>query len=99
MSLNRYEEALLRYLNDNPDEKRFWSSRVLELDRVGGTAEGLAAVLDDELREYAAERDRQDATAGGRFGSGEVSMRNLAELLFVVWTPPKKAGRSGKASP
>ncbi|RME72494.1 MAG: hypothetical protein D6781_02125 [Verrucomicrobia bacterium] len=88
MSLNRCEEALLNYLEDHPDEKRFWTSRVLELDGVGGTREGLASTLDQELRAYAAERDRLAPPDHQRFGGGSVSMRNLAELLFLTWTPP-----------
>lgn len=89
VSLNRCEEALLRYVRDRPDEKRFWSARVLAVDGAGGALEGRVAGLDRELRDYAAERGRADAALLDTFGGGRVSMRNLAEHLLFLWTPPK----------
>ncbi len=89
VSLNRCEEALLRYVRDRPDEKRFWSARVLAVDRAGGALEGRVAGLDRELRDYAAERGRADGALLETFGGGRVSMRNLAEHLLFLWTPPK----------
>jgi hypothetical protein len=89
VSLNRCEEALLRYVSDRPDEKRFWAARVLEIDRAGGALEARVAGLDRQLRDYAAERGRADAALLETFGGGRVSMRNLAEHLLHLWTPPK----------
>ena len=89
MSLNRCEEALLRYVTDRADEKRFWLARVLEWDRASGPLEARVAGLDGQLREYAAERGRADPSLADTFGAGRVSMRNLAEHLLGLWTPPK----------
>ena len=89
VSLNRCEDALLRYVVDRADEKRFWTVRVLEWDRAGGALESRVAGLDRELRDYAAERGRADVTLLETFGGGRVSMRNLAEHLLGLWTPPK----------
>lgn len=89
VSLNRCEDALLRYVSDRPDEKRFWAARVLETDRAGGPLEARVAGLDRQLRDYAAERGRADAALVDSLGGGRVSMRNLAEHLLHLWTPPK----------
>jgi len=89
VSLNRCEEALLRYVSERPDEKRFWSARVLAVDGAGGALEARVAGLDRELRAYAAERGRADAALLDTVGGGRVSMRNLAEHLLHLWTPPK----------
>ncbi len=94
VSLNRCEDSLLRYVSDRADEKRFWHARVLEADRAGGSLVDRVAALDDQLREYAAERGRADPALRDAFGDGRVSMRNLAQHLLNLWTPPKP-----KASP
>ena len=56
MSLNRCEDAFLAYLRAHPDEQRFWTARVLETDRRGGSSDMRASALELELRAYAAER-------------------------------------------
>lgn len=101
MSLNRCEESLLHYVRDRPDEHRFWSARVLELDRGEGSAGARVATLERELRAYAVERGRADPALLDTFGGGRVSLRNLAEYLLAVWTPPRpprrRAGRAPEA--
>lgn len=89
VSLNRSEDALLRYISDHADEKRFWTARVLQWDRAGEAFAARVAGLDRELRDYAAERGRADPSFLETFGGGRVSMRNLAEHLLALWTPPK----------
>lgn len=89
MSLNRCENALLAYLRDHPDETRFWTARVLEIDRAPGTPDSRASQLDQELRTYVAERTRADPSLIETIGNGIVSMRNFAEYLLAVWTPPR----------
>lgn len=89
VSLNRCEDALLRYVSDRPDEKRFWLARVLEIDRSGGSLVDRVAALDGQLRDYAAERGRADASLRDTLGDGRVSMRNLAHHLLNLWPPPK----------
>lgn len=89
MSLNRCENALLSYFRDHPDETRFWTARVLEIDRTPGTKESRATQLDQELRNYVAERVRANPSLIETIGSGTVSMRNFAEYLLAVWTPAR----------
>lgn len=89
VSLNRCEDALLRYVRDHAEEQRYWSARVLVWDRAGGELESRAAGLERELRDYAAERGRADAALREAFGAGRVSLRNLAEYLLRLWTPPR----------
>jgi len=90
VSLNRCEDALLSYLRNHPDETRFWMARVLEIDSAPGTKDSRASLLDQELRTYVAERARADPSLIETIGAGTVSMRNFAEYLFAVWTPPRE---------
>jgi hypothetical protein len=94
VSLNRCEDALLKYVRGRADEERFWRTRVLAIDGNGGPLEHRAAKLESDLRDYAAERARADATLHDKFGAGAVRMRNLAEYLLAVWTPPKGPRRN-----
>jgi hypothetical protein len=89
VSLNRCEDALLKYVRGRADEERFWRTRVLAIEGNGGPLERRAAELESDLRDYAAERARADATLQDTFGAGVVRLRNLAEYLLAVWTPPK----------
>jgi len=98
VSLNRCEESLLRYVCDQADEKRHWTERVLRCERAGASRESCIADLERELRAYAAERGRADAALGEAFGAGRVSLRNLAEYLLTMWTPPRPRPPSSAAS-
>ena len=93
MSLNRSEDALLRYLRSHPDEQRFWQARVVEIDRRPVSAESRAVELERELRQYAAERAASDPGLGEAIGAGSVSLRNLAEYLLRAWPPPRSPRR------
>jgi hypothetical protein len=89
VSLNRCEDALLRYVRTHPDEHRFWTARVLDLDRAGGSPAERTQALEGELRAYAAERIRADPGLADAFGAARTSLRNLAEHLLSAWTPPR----------
>lgn len=95
MSLNRCEDAFLAYLHAHPDERRFWTERVLALDRDGGAFESRVATLEGELRAYAAERGAADARLHEDLGAGRVRLRNLAEHVLRLWTSPKPPARNG----
>ncbi len=97
MSLNRYEQLLFDYLESNPDEKRYWVDRVLEVARAGGRREVQALDLNGMLWEYFEERSRFEASfAEGEIGGSarKISMLNLSEYLLRMWAPvPKKRVR------
>lgn len=94
MSLNRCEDAFLHYVRSHADELRFWQGRVLEIDRLPSPLADRTAVLERELRAYAAERTRSDRALGESFGTGTVSLRNLAEYLLRTWPPPRPVKRA-----
>src|SRR5262245_1375361 len=85
VSLNRCEDALLHYLRANPDEQRFWTARVLAVDGGADSREEKTAMLERELRAYAAERAVADAGLREALGAGRVSLRNLAEHVLALW--------------
>jgi hypothetical protein len=89
VSLNRCEDALLSYLRSNPDEQRFWHACVLAIDGSPVPREERMAELERALRAYAGERARADPSLGESFGSGHISLRNLAEYLLATWPPPR----------
>jgi hypothetical protein len=98
VSLNRCEETLLRYVRAHPDELRFWTARVLEIDRRGGTPIERVHALEGEMRAYAGERARADRDIAEAFGPSRVSLRNLAEHLLATWTPPRPARKAKPGS-
>ena len=97
MSLNRYEEALFSYWEKQPDERRHWQAKVLELSRVAAEPGGIARTLERELWDHFVERSthvpalREFAAGGLR----RVSLLNLAEHLLRLWGPPPKPKKSG----
>ncbi|TVR49083.1 MAG: hypothetical protein EA425_13115 [Puniceicoccaceae bacterium] len=100
MSLNRYESMLLDYLEARPEEKAFWQRRILELDRRQSSRIQLAQVLEGELWAYFEERGRHEYPFREVFiheGPAKVSLINLAEYLFRMWTPVRPA-RPGRQS-
>lgn len=99
VSLNRCENALLHYLRAHPDEQRFWTARVLDVDRAALSREEKSATLERELRAYAAERAMADAVLRDGLGAGRVSMRNLAEHVLALWTPPRASASRSSPQP
>ena len=94
MSLNRYEQILINYLECHSEEKRFWEAKVTEISRRGGRRESRALELYGILWEYFEERARFES----RFrevliheGDRKISMLNLSEYLLRMWAPlPQK---------
>jgi hypothetical protein len=97
MSLNRYEQTLFSYWEKQPDERRHWQAKVIEITRVAGEAGAAARALERELWDHFVERSahvpalRELAIGGLR----RVSLLNLAEYLIRLWGPPPKPKKPG----
>jgi hypothetical protein len=92
MSLNKYEQRLLDYLGQNPEELRHWQARVAEVVRGGdaGDPGRSARTLERELWDYFVERSAhvgrlRELHAGGL---RRVSLQNLSEHLLRLFGPP-----------
>jgi len=86
MSLNRYEQAIFDYLQQQPDERRHWMTKVAALSRAQPAIEA-ARPLERELWDYLVERREQvpPLRALGLGGLPRVSLLNLAEHLLKIW--------------
>lgn len=98
MSLNRHEQILFDYLENHPDEKRFWETQVLDVSRRSARVETMASDLNRMFWEYFEERSRHESPfreVAIREGLDRVSMLNLAEYLLRVWgnLPARKKKR------
>ncbi len=99
MSLNRYEQMLFDYLENRPDEKRYWESQVLDLSRRNSRFETIASDLNRMFWDYFEERSRYESPfreVAIREGLDRISMLNLSEYLLRVWgnlPEPKKKNR------
>tara|TARA_B110000037_G_C17047051_1_gene476113 strand:- start:347 stop:646 length:300 start_codon:yes stop_codon:yes gene_type:complete len=95
MSLNRYEQILFDYLENRPDEKRFWKAQVIEVSRQNIRHQAMANDLSGRFWEYFEERSRYESPfreVAVREGLERISMLNLSEYLLRVWAdlPVKK---------
>jgi len=92
MSLNRYEDALYRYWEREPEERRHWQAKVVALAAGTALRGELARALERELWEYFQERSSQVPLFRDLAGIGlrRVSLLNLAEHLFRLWGPPPR---------
>ena len=101
MSLNRYEQTLFNYWENQPDERRHWQGKVGDTVRAV-TAPGAAArTLERELWDYFVERSPhvprlRELSAGGL---RRVSLLNLAEYIIRLWGPPPKPREAPAAAP
>ena len=100
MSLNRYEQILSNYVENHPDEKRYWMGRVVEVANRSKRPEEAAAGLSGLLWEYFEERARYESPFREIVvaeGLGRISMRNLSEYWLRLWAPSPagKKRRSG----
>jgi hypothetical protein len=98
MSLNKYEQGLFDYLEQNPEERRHWQAKVSEAARLPGDPGTAARGLERELWEYFAERSQhvarlRDLNAGGL---RRVSLQNLSEYLLRMFGPPVRPGKPGR---
>lgn len=96
MSLNRYEQALFDYWQTQPDEKRHWQTKVIELSKSPAfSAVASARGLERELWEHLVERS-QHARALRDLqleGVPRVSLLSLSEYIIRLWGPPPKPRR------
>ncbi|HWA26450.1 MAG TPA: hypothetical protein VG734_12390 [Lacunisphaera sp.] len=97
MSLNRYEQAIFDYWEQQPDERRYWVSKVADMSRAQPGLEA-ARPLERELWAYLLERQDHvpQLRSLGLQGVSRVSMLNLAEHLLRLWGLSPKAPRSPK---
>jgi hypothetical protein len=103
MSLNRTEQLLFDYIQKNPDERQHWQEKVRTLAKIV-PEERAAATLEGELWRYYEERSRVAAPfleIARREGIRKISLRNLAEYLLRVWSPPrpKRPSTGGNGGP
>lgn len=91
MSLNRSEQMVCDYVDDNPEELRYWRDTVKRFAAEERDRHRAAAELAEALWSYFEERAqvvspfREMAAAGG---VKPTSMRNLAEYWLRLWAPP-----------
>ena len=101
MSLNRYEQTLFSYWETQPDERRHWQGKVVEITRPAAPQGETARILERELWAYLVERHPhvprlRELSPGGLH---RVSLLNLAEHIIRLWGPPPKPRKSpGPAS-
>jgi len=91
MSLNRYEQTIFDYWDRQPDERRHWQAKVVELTRHGASP-SLAPALERELWAYVVERTPHVPALRNLAGAAlaRVSLLNLAEHILRLWGPPPK---------
>jgi len=95
MSLNRLEQTLFTYWERQPDERRHWEAKTMEVARTRSAPGEAARWLDRELWAYFEERSAHVPSLRGLHAGGapRVSFLNLAELMLRLWGPlpkPKK---------
>lgn len=93
MSLNRYEQTVFDYWEKQPEERRHWQAKVLDLARVNPDIGTCARELERELWDYFRERAEhvpvfRDLQGGGRMP--RISLLNLADYVLRLWGPPRK---------
>lgn len=98
VSLNRYEQLLLDYVQVNPDECDYWEVQVRALQDSHPAHLDRVLELNRLLWAYFIERGGSVppfVDILSREGDAVISMRNLAEFLIERWTPrPRKRSRS-----
>ena len=95
VSLNRYEQLLLDYVQSHPDESDYWEVQVRALEDSHPAQLARVHELNRLLWAYFVERGGSVAQFGDIFsreGDAVISMRNLAEYLIERWTPPPRRG-------
>lgn len=97
MSLNAAEQMVFDYIQSHPEERHYWTEKVRATLRREDDEHVAALRLDGELWRYFEERSAVASPfreVAQRQGVRRTSMRNLAEYLLRLWTPPrpKKTG-------
>lgn len=95
MSLNRLEQAIYSYWERQPDERRHWEAKTMEIAKARSAPGEAARCLDRDLWAYFVERSgqvRELSALGGDLR--RTSMLNLAELMLRLWGPLPKPKKS-----
>lgn len=95
MSLNRSEQLICDYVEENPEELRFWREKVKGVVHEENDPHQAAGELAEQLGAYATERAAVVSALDGVVDPATArvpSMRNLAEYWIRLWTatPAKK---------
>ncbi len=103
MSLNRSEQMIFDYLQRHPEERQHWEAKVRAEARNAPDDHVAADRLQGQLWDYYVERSGAASPfreTVQREGLQRISMRNLAEYLIRLWTPPRpKRQSSGAGGP
>ena len=102
MSLNRAEQMTFDYLQQKPDEKRFWEDKVRAVSARARDPHTAALELEGELWRYYEERSAVASPfreTAQREGLRRISLRNLAEYLLRLWAPVKVKPRGEGEEP
>lgn len=92
MSLNRSEQLVFDYLQQQPEELHYWQEKVRAWARREADDHAIAVELDRALWAYFEERAGVAAPFiehARREGLRRTSMRNLAELVLRLWVEPR----------
>jgi hypothetical protein len=97
MSLNRYEQALFSYWEQQPDERRHWQAKVAEATRGSDVPVESARAIERELWTHFVERSPHVPALRslGVSSTQRVSLLNLAEYIIRLWGPTPKPKKSG----
>ncbi len=93
MSLNAAEQMIFDYVQSHPEERHYWVEKVRTTLAQAGDEHVAAARLALELWRYYEERSAVVQPFKGhaeREGARRISMKNLAEHLLRLWTPPRR---------
>lgn len=95
MSLNRSEQMMGDYVDENPEELRFWQDKVKRFAKESRDRHTAATGLAEELWAYFKERSEVVPSFREMASSDNdrpTSMRNLADYWLRLWAPlpPKK---------
>ncbi|GAB5561444.1 MAG: hypothetical protein SynsKO_30910 [Synoicihabitans sp.] len=91
MSLNRNEQLVCDYVDENPEELRYWQDKVKAVVAEERDRHVAAGLLAESLSDYFGERASVVAVfrelAEGE-GVRPTSLKNLAEYWIRLWAPP-----------
>lgn len=93
MSLNAAEQMVFDYVQSHPEERQYWVEKVRATLAQVGDEHVAAAQLAQDLWRYYEERSAVAQPFKGlaqREGVRRISMKNLAEHLLRLWTPPRR---------
>jgi hypothetical protein len=91
MSLNRCEQVFFNYLSQRAEERHYWEEKVRGLIAREGVNHYVVMGLERDLWAGFAERSQVVPTLRQWVqaeGNARTSMRNLAEYLLRLWSPP-----------